>query len=77
MPKTAGEALEKDCLAYFATADLLLARHEVAEEVPGKEELSTGSPSTRNPYLVIVAHLSIKSIKSIEIDDLFWINEQS
>jgi len=30
-----GEALEKDCLAYFATADLLLARHEVAEEVPG------------------------------------------
>lgn len=31
---TAGEALEKDCLAYFATADLLLARHEVAEEVP-------------------------------------------
>ena len=29
---SSGEALEKDCLAYFATADLLLARHEDANE---------------------------------------------
>eukprot|EP00435_Cladocopium_sp_Y103_P012833 s2635_g3.t1 len=33
-----GEALEKDCLAYFATADLLLARHEDANEEETQDE---------------------------------------
>lgn len=33
-----GEALEKDCLAYFATADLLLARHEDGNEEETQDE---------------------------------------
>lgn len=41
---TTGEALEKDCLAYFATADLLLARHEDATEET--VEVSEATPQT-------------------------------
>ncbi|CAK9030778.1 Uncharacterized protein SCF082_LOCUS19344 [Durusdinium trenchii] len=32
-----GEDLEKDCLSYFATADLLLSRREAAEEAVAEE----------------------------------------